>query len=69
MFDKASVSRDELLKKLVDAKRDYPKLGVVVRGDGKTDFEHVADVMATCRQANISDLNMAVQQRQKSLKR
>ena len=63
VFDQQTLTPDELLDKLNAAKREYPRMGVVVRGDGKVHFERVAEVMATCRKADIDDLNMAVQQR------
>ena len=40
-FDQQTLTPDELLDKLNAAKKEYPRMGVVVRGDGKVHFERV----------------------------
>ncbi len=59
-IDNETVSISQLKERLVAGKTQYQKLGVVVRGDSNSFYQHVADVIATCRQAEISDLNIAV---------
>lgn len=61
-LDQSRVTLDGLRIKLTAAKKQYPKLGVVVRGDGRSDFQPIASVLATCRQAQITDLNLKVRQ-------
>jgi biopolymer transport protein ExbD len=61
ILDKKPVSLDELQTELATARQQYQKLGVVVRGDGDGRYQRVAEVIATCRKADISDLNIAVQ--------
>ncbi len=60
ILDKESVSIQELKSKLSAAQQQYQKLGVTIRGDGESRYQKVADVMATCRQAEITDLTIAV---------
>jgi biopolymer transport protein ExbD len=59
-LDEKTVSLEQLEKELASAKREYPKLGVVIRGDAEGRYQNVASVMATCRRAEISDLNIRV---------
>ena len=61
-LDKQQVTLTGLSMKLAAAKKQYPKLGVVVRGDGKSDFQPIASVLATCRKAQITDLNLKVRE-------
>jgi len=59
-LDEQPVNVEELRIELVSAKEQYERLGVVVRGDASTMYQRVAEVIATCRQAKISDLNISV---------
>lgn len=59
-LDQRHVSLSELEMELNNARAQYPKLGVVIRGDGQGQYQNVADVMATCRRANIAELNIRV---------
>ncbi len=61
-LDQRQITLVELGTKLSAAQRQYPKLGVVIRGDGHSDYQHIAAVLATCRKAQITDLNLKVQQ-------
>lgn len=60
VLDEKPVSLDQLGEELASARQQYKRLGVVVRGDADTRYQSVADVIATCRQANINDLNISV---------
>ena len=64
-LDRQPVALEQLQQELVAARKQYPQLGVVVRGDAETRYQSVASVIAVCRQAEISDLNIAVQQVQR----
>lgn len=61
-LDQRQVTLEGLAVKLTAAKKQYPKLGVVVRGDGRSNFQPIASVLATCRRAQITDLNLKVRQ-------
>ena len=61
VLDRESVSLEQLKGKLVEARSQYEKLGVVIRGDAEGRFQRVAEVITTCKNADISDLNIAVQ--------
>jgi biopolymer transport protein ExbD len=59
-LDRQPLTLDELGERLSAARAEYHALGVVVRGDAGCPFQHVADVLATCRSANIAELDIAV---------
>ena len=61
-LDQRRVTLEGLSLQLIAAKKQYPKLGVVVRGDGQGVFQHVASVLATCRKAQVTDLDLRVRQ-------
>lgn len=49
-----------LTAELANVKRQYPDLGVLVRGDGQCKFENVARVLAACSKARIAETSIAV---------
>ncbi len=59
-LDRKPVTLEELESELAYARNQYPKLGVVIRGDGNSLYQNVATVMATCRKADIAELNIRV---------
>lgn len=59
-LDQQPVSLPELELELASARQQYQKLGVVVRGDRESQFDQVAQVIATCERVKIRDLNIAV---------
>ena len=61
-LDRHAVTLSELKSKLSAAKQQYPKLGVVIRGDVQGALQHSVEVLATCRKAQITDLNITVKQ-------
>jgi biopolymer transport protein ExbD len=42
------------------ARSEYPKLAVLVRGDGRGSFQHVADALSACKSAGVSNLGVSV---------
>jgi biopolymer transport protein ExbD len=60
LLDKRDVTIDQLKAELTNAAQQYKQLGVVVRGDEATRYDNVANVIATCREAKINDLNISV---------
>ncbi len=59
-LEKRTVTITELLTELALARQQYQKLGVVIRGDADSRYQNVANVIATCRKADITDLNISV---------
>ena len=59
-LDKQSVTLDELVTRLASARRQYSDLGVLVRGDGRGEFQNVASVLTACKQAGVQDLGITV---------
>ena len=49
-----------LVNLLAEARRQYPDVGVLVRGDGEGKFQRVAEVLNACKQAGISELGISV---------
>ncbi len=60
-FDGKDLTREELQRQLAQAHAEYPQVGIVVRGDADGKFQYVADVLATCRAAGISNFAISVQ--------
>lgn len=50
----------QLTEALAAATREYSEIGVIVRGDGDSSFQQVAEVLAACRKAGVSDLGITV---------
>lgn len=59
-LDKKTVTLDELTVRLAAARRQYSDLGVLVRGDAAGEFQRVATVLNSCKQAGIQDLGITV---------
>jgi biopolymer transport protein ExbD len=59
-LDHKTVSLDELGRRLSAARGQYKRLGVLVRGDGNTPLQQVANVLGACKQAGIADLGISV---------
>jgi len=60
VLDDKRLGIDELKAELTNAREQYRQLGVVIRGDANARHQSVAQVMAICREARISDLNISV---------
>lgn len=61
-LDQEPVTLAELIDKLSEAQSQYPKLGVIVRGDRKTDLQNAAAVYSACLEAGVSDIGLAVRE-------
>lgn len=59
-LDRSTVSLAELKSKLAASRDEYSDLGVLVRGDSKTAFQHVAEVLQACQEAGIAELAISV---------
>jgi len=63
LLDQKAVSLQQLEVNLANARTQYKKLGVVVRGDANSRYEDVAQVIAACRRVDVSvDLPVRVAQ-------
>ncbi len=61
-LDGQVVSLSELTSRLAAARAQYPRLGVLVRGDSDSRFQPIAGVLGACKQAGIEDLGIAIRQ-------
>ena len=59
-MDAERLSLDELTTRLTAARREYPSIGVVIRGDANCPFQHVASALGACQQADIPQLAVSV---------
>ena len=59
-LDDTEVSLEELTDRLAAAQREYPDIGVVIRGDASCPFQQVATALGACQQANIPQLAVSV---------
>jgi biopolymer transport protein ExbD len=59
-LDKQIVSLPELQTQLAASRQLYDRQGVIVRGDAEGAFQNVANVLAACRDAGISDMGISV---------
>jgi len=55
-----SLSLEDLTARLAVAQKEYPDLGVLVRGDAENRLQRIAEVLNACKQAGIKDLNLRV---------
>ena len=55
------LSREELLNRLIEARGRYADQAVLIRGDGAADFQKIAEVLAICHEAEISNFSLATQ--------
>jgi len=59
-LDGKPTTEAELRTALAAARSEYPKLSVLVRGDGRGTFQRVADALSVCKSAGISNLGVSV---------
>jgi biopolymer transport protein ExbD len=59
-LDRRPVDLEELRRALESARREFPGLSVLVRGDMETRFQRIAEVLSTCRQAQVNIVSVAV---------
>ena len=59
-LDRTPVTLQQLTQQLAAARQEYPKLGVLVRGDAESKYQNVASVLNACRQAGISKMAVSV---------
>ena len=59
-LDEETVSLSELQSRLTDARSQYQKLGVIVRGDADARHQNVANVLGVCSAAGIAEMGVSV---------
>jgi len=59
VWDRKPISRETLQEKLKSLASLYPDYAIILRGDVKTDYEHIVQVLDTCRQAGIWNVAFA----------
>jgi biopolymer transport protein ExbD len=61
VVDQKSLTADELESLLAEARRRYQDQSVLIRGDGKVDYQAVMDVLSICQKVEISKYSLATQ--------
>jgi biopolymer transport protein ExbD len=59
-LDGKSLTETELTQKLAAARTPLTEPTVVIHGDAKCPFQHVASALGACRQAGVSELGITV---------
>lgn len=59
-LDNQPVTLSQLETNLVEAKSEYPKVGVVVRGESEIVYQRIAEVLGTVHASGIKDMRIAV---------
>jgi biopolymer transport protein ExbD len=59
VWDRKVIERTALQEKLKSLASLYPDYAIILRGDVKTDYEHIVQVLDTCRMAGIWNVAFA----------
>ena len=59
-LDRVDVTPAELTRQLAAARAEYAGISVIIRGDAACPYCHVAEALAACKEARISDLSVSV---------
>jgi biopolymer transport protein ExbD len=59
VWDRKQITRETLQEKLKSLASLYPDYAIILRGDVKTNYEHIVQVLDTCRQAGIWNVAFA----------
>ena len=59
VWDRKQIAKDALQDKLKSLAALYPDYAIILRGDVKTDYEHIVQVLDLCRQAGIWNVAFA----------
>lgn len=60
-LNRGPIKVDDLLGKLISMRTDDPDLNIIVRGDAKTKYKEIRDVLDICQQANIGKVDLATE--------
>ena len=59
-LDGRDVSLDQLVAQLGSDRRQNPEMAITIRGDAKTDFQHVAAALAACNSAGVKNIGISM---------
>jgi biopolymer transport protein ExbD len=59
IWDRKQIERNALLERLKDLASLYPDYAIILRGDVKTEYEKIVEVLDICRQAGIWNVAFA----------
>jgi biopolymer transport protein ExbD len=59
-LDQAQVTTEELTTRLAGVRKQYADLGVLVRGDARSDLQRITSVLNACKQAGVRELGITV---------
>ena len=59
VWDRKSISKEVLLQKLKSLAALHSDYAIILRGDVKTDYDHIVQVLDTCRSAGIWNVAFA----------
>jgi biopolymer transport protein ExbD len=60
-LNRAELKMSDLLPTLVSLRMDDPDLNVIVRGDAKTKYKDIREVLDLCQQANVPKVDLATE--------
>src|SRR5690606_9751140 len=60
-LDREDVTLEQLTEHLRAAKVAHPALSVVILGDAGCEFQHIAQALAACKEAGVTQLSVSVQ--------
>jgi biopolymer transport protein ExbD len=60
-LNQEALTMDVLKQRLLDLRLSDPDLNVIVRGDSKTKYKEIRDVLDICQQVNIGKLDLATE--------
>lgn len=59
-LDGRDLSLEELVSQLGSDRRQNPEMAITIRGDAKSDFQHVAAVLAACSSAGVKNVGISM---------
>ena len=59
-LDGRDLSLDQLVAQLGSDRRQNPEMAITIRGDAKSDFQHVAAVLAACNSAGVKNVGISM---------
>jgi len=60
-LNREELKMSDLLQTLVSLRMDDPDLNVIVRGDAKTKYKDIREVLDICQQANVPKVDLATE--------
>jgi biopolymer transport protein ExbD len=60
-LNREEIPMADLLQRIINLRMTDQDLNIIVRGDGKTKFKEIRDVLDICQQANVPKLELATE--------